>query len=171
MPVALIGMPASGKSSIGKAVARRLVLPYADCDQSIERRAGCSIAAFFERNGEAAFRDLEAEMLRTLVTDPASVIATGGGVVLRAENRELLRTRTRCVYLRASPELLWRRLRRDRRRPLLQVAEPEQRLRQMSAERGPLYEETAAIVIDTDGLPFDRIVDQVVHRIDAVASR
>ena len=169
--IALIGMPGSGKSTIGKAAARRLALPYADCDQSIERRAGCSIAAFFERNGEAAFRDLEAEILQTLVTEPASVIATGGGVVLRAENRELLRTRTRCIDLRASPDLLWRRLRRDRRRPLLQVADPEQRLRQMSAEREPLYEETAAIVIDTDGLPFDRLVDQVVRRIGAEAPR
>jgi shikimate kinase len=164
-------MPGSGKSTIGKAVAKRLALPYADCDQSIEYHAGSSIAAFFERHGEAAFRDLEADVLRTLVADPASVIATGGGVVLRVENRELLRTRTRCIYLRASPDLLWRRLRRDRRRPLLQVADPEQRLRQMSAEREPLYEETAAIVITTDGLPFDRLVDEVVHRIGAEAPR
>ena len=164
-------MPGSGKSTIGKAAAKRLALPYADCDQSIERRAGCSIAAFFERNGEQAFRDLEADVLQTLVTDPPSVIATGGGVVLRAENRELLRTRTRCVYLRASHDLLWKRLRRDRRRPLLQVADPELRLRQLSAERAPLYEETAAIVIDTDGLSFDRLVDEVVRRVGADAKR
>jgi shikimate kinase len=163
-------MPGSGKSTVGKAVARLLGLPYEDCDQSIERRAGCSIAAFFERNGEAAFRDLEAEVLQTLVNQSASVIATGGGVVLRAENRELLRTRTRCVYLRASHDLLWKRLRRDRRRPLLQVVDPEERVRRMSAERGPLYEETAAIVIDTDGLPLQRLAEEVVRRLAAEAS-
>lgn len=164
-------MPGSGKSTVGKAAAQLLDLPYEDCDQSVERRAGCSIAAFFERNGEPAFRDLEAEVLQTLVSQPASVIATGGGVVLRAENRELLRTRTCCVYLRASHDLLWKRLRRDRRRPLLQVADPEQRVRQMSMERGSLYEETAAIVIDTDGLPFRRLVDEVVRRIGIEAAR
>ena len=163
-------MPGSGKSTIGKAVAKRLALPYADCDQSIEHQAGSSIAAFFERHGEAAFRDLEADVLGTLVAGPAAVIATGGGVVLRAENRALLRTRTLCVYLRASPDLLWRRLRRDRRRPLLQVADPEQRLRQMHAERAPLYEETATIVVDTDGLPFDRLVDEVVRQVASSAA-
>ena len=131
-------MPGSGKSTIGKAAAGRLALPFADCDRAIERRAGCSIAAFFERNGEQAFRDLESEVLQTLVMQPATVIATGGGVVLRAANRDLLRERTRCVYLRASTELLWKRVKRDRRRPLLQVADPEQRLRQLREDREPL---------------------------------
>lgn len=158
-------MPGSGKSTIGKAAASELALPYADCDRSIESRTGCSIAAFFERNGEAPFRNVEAEVLQALVNQPASVIATGGGVVLRAENRELLRTRTRCVYLRASHDLLWKRLRRDRRRPLLQVPDPEQRVRQLNAERGPLYEETAAIVIDTDGLSLRQVVEEVVRRL------
>jgi shikimate kinase len=164
-------MPGSGKSTIGKATANRLVLPYADCDRSIERRAGCSIAALFERNGEQGFRDVEAEVLGILVAEPASVIATGGGVVLRAVNRELLRSRTCCVYLRVSHDLLWQRLRHDRRRPLLQVADPEQRLRQMSAERGPLYEETAHIVIDTDGLAFDHLVEEVVRRVSPAPAR
>jgi shikimate kinase len=164
-------MPGCGKSTIGKATANRLALPYADCDREIERRAGCSIAVLFERNGEQAFRDVEQEVLGILVGAPAAVIATGGGVVLRDANRELLRTRTRCVYLRASHDLLWRRLRRDRRRPLLQVADPEQRLRQMSAERGPLYEQTAHIVIDTDGLAFDHLVDEVMRRVSPTPAR
>jgi len=164
-------MPGSGKSTIGKAAAGRLALPFADCDRSIERRAGCSIAAFFERNGEQAFRDLESEVLQTLVMQPATVIATGGGVVLRAANRDLLRERTRCVYLRASTELLWKRVKRDRRRPLLQVADPEQRLRQLREDREPLYQETAAIVIDTDGLSFDRLVEEVARRVSAEAAR
>ena len=164
-------MPGSGKSTVAKAAAKQLDLPYADCDQAIERRAGCSIATFFDRYGEAAFRDLEQEVVRMLVEEPVSVIATGGGIVLRQQNRELLRARTRCVYLRADHDLLWRRLRRDRRRPLLQVADPEQRLRDMSVERGPLYEQTASIVIDTDGLSFDRLVQEVVQRVQSDAPR
>jgi shikimate kinase len=164
-------MPGSGKSTIGKATANRLALRYTDCDRSIERRAGCSIAVLFERHGEQGFRDVEAEVLGTLVAEPVSVIATGGGVVLRDANRELLRTRTFCVYLRASHDLLWQRVRRDRRRPLLQVADPELRLRQMSAERGPLYEQTAHIVIDTDGLAFDHLVEEVVRRVSPAPVR
>ena len=160
-------MPGSGKSTIGKATARRLGLPYADCDQVLERRAGESIASLFARLGESGFRDVESETLDALVAAPSSVIATGGGVVVRPANRELLRTRTRCVYLRTGHELLWRRLRRDRRRPLLQVADPERRLRELAAERGPLYEQTAHVVIDTDGLAFDRLVDEVVRRVAA----
>jgi shikimate kinase len=162
-------MPGSGKSAIGKATAKRLALSYADCDQAIERHAGCSIPELFAKSGEQAFRDLESEMLATLVDEPRSVIATGGGVVLRPANRELLSGRTRCVYLRASSELLWKRLRNDRRRPLLQVADPQARLRQMQVERAPLYEEVAYLVIDTDGLPFGRIVDEVVRGVSAEA--
>ena len=169
MPIALIGMPGSGKSAIGKATAKRLGRSFVDCDQAIERRAGCSVAEFFAANGEQAFRELESDVLATLVDDAPSVIATGGGVVLRPANRELLRSRTCCVYLRASSELLWKRVRNDRRRPLLQVADPRARLRQMHAERAPLYAEVAHLVIDTDGLPFGRIVDEVVRGVSAEA--
>ena len=160
-------MPGSGKSAIGKAVARRLDLPFVDCDLSIERQAGCSIADFFERNGEEAFRTLEMETIASLVSSGPSVIATGGGVVLRERNRELLRARTRCVYLCATLDLLWARLRRDRRRPLLQVADPQERLRTMFEEREPLYRDTAEIVIATEGLSFHRLVDDVVRRLRA----
>lgn len=169
--VALIGLPGVGKTSVGKAVARQLGMPFFDCDHAIEQRAGRTVASLFASGGEAGFRDLEAEVLASLVRAGSSVIATGGGAVLRAANRELLRTRTRCLYLRASTELLWKRLRRDRRRPLLQVAEPEKRLREMSAEREPLYEETASIVVDVDGLSLGRLVDQVMRRLQAEAPR
>ena len=160
-------MPGSGKSAIGKAVARRLDLPFVDCDLSIEQQAGCSIAEYFERNGEDAFRNLEMETIASLVLSGPSVLATGGGIVLRDRNRELLRTRTRCVYLCATLELLWGRLRRDRKRPLLQVADPQARLRTMFDEREPLYRETAEIVIPTEGLSFHRLVDDIVRRLRA----
>jgi shikimate kinase len=160
----LIGLPGCGKSAIGKEVARRLQWRFVDSDQVIESRAGCTIASLFEHEGEAAFRDREAEALASLAEDGPSVIATGGGAVLRRANRDLLRNKTVCVFLDASHDLLWKRLRRDRRRPLLQVADPEARLRELSTERGPLYRETAHIVVQTDGVPFGRLVDEVVRR-------
>lgn len=163
----LIGLPGCGKSAIGKEVARRLGRNFVDSDKAIEGRAGRSIAQLFAEEGEAAFRDREAAVLAELIGDGRSVIATGGGAVLRAGNRELLRTRTVCVFLRAGHDLLWKRLRRDRRRPLLQVADPEARLRELNEERDPLYRETAGIVVAIDGLPFDRIVDEVVRRVTA----
>jgi shikimate kinase len=155
-------MPGGGKTTVGREVARQLGAPFFDSDQEIERGAGCTIAALFEREGEPAFRELEAKTLVGLTAAPPAVIATGGGAVLRADNRELLHSRTRCVYLHASPEFLWRRLRRDRRRPLLQVADPRQRLLEMSTVREPLYRETAHWVVDIDRLPFAGVVEQVL---------
>jgi shikimate kinase len=163
--VSLIGLPGCGKSALGKELARRLDLPFVDSDRVVESRAGCTIASLFEHEGEAAFREREATALASLVGEGPAVIATGGGTVLRSDNRDLLRTRTVCVFLDASHELLWKRLRRDRRRPLLQVADPQARLRELSAERDPLYRETAHIVVKSDGLPFGRLVDEVVRRI------
>src|SRR6478609_3760878 len=147
-------MPGGGKSTVGKEVARQLGCDFVDCDKEIEHRSGVTIAALFARDGEAAFRKLEAATLAAVIEEGAAVIATGGGAVLRSTNRDLLRERTRCVYLRASPDFLWRRLRRDRRRPLLQVADPQRRLQELSAEREPLYLETARIVVDVEGLTF-----------------
>ena len=161
----MIGLPGCGKSAIGKELARRLGLPFVDSDRVIESRAGCTVASLFEHEGEAAFREREAQALASLVDEGPSVIATGGGAVLRSDNRDLLRTRTVCVFLDAGHDLLWRRLRRDRRRPLLQVADPEARLRELSAVRDPLYRETAHIVVHTDGLPFGRLVDEVERRV------
>jgi shikimate kinase len=146
-------------------VARRLQLPFVDSDRVIESRAGCAIASLFEHEGEAGFREREAATLASIVGEGRSVIATGGGAVLRRENRDLLRTATVCVFLDAGHDLLWKRLRRDHRRPLLQVPDPEARLRELRAERDPLYRETAHIVVKTDGLPFGRLVDEVVRRI------
>jgi shikimate kinase len=171
LPCSLVGLPGSGKSALGKEAARRLGVPFADCDREIEREYGCTIAQLFEHHGESAFREREAETLAALVNAGPSVIATGGGAVLRADNRELLRTRTVCVFLHAGHDLLWRRLRRDRRRPLLQVGDPEARLRELRAEREPLYRETAHVVVEVDGLPFDRLVDEIVLRVSQEDAR
>ena len=163
-------MPGSGKSTIGKEVARRLGLPFADCDKAIEEREGCSVAHIFSRDGEAAFRQLEALALAELVEGGPGVIATGGGAVLSSDNRDVLRTRTLCVYLNVPLDVLWKRLRRDRRRPLLQVDDAEKRLRELAEAREPLYRQTAAVVVDTRGLSFDHVVDAIVQQIGRPAA-
>ena len=165
LPCSLIGLPGCGKSAIGKALAQRLGWPFVDSDKVIESRVGCTISAFFAREGEGEFRRREAEALASLVEAGRAVIATGGGAVVRGDNRDLLRTRTVSVYLHAPHELLWKRLRRDRRRPLLQVADPEARLRELSAARDPLYRETAQIVVEVDGRAFDAVIEEIVHQI------
>lgn len=147
--VILIGLPGSGKSTAGRQLARRLALPFLDSDHVIEQRIGCSIRSFFEREGEAAFRDIEEEVIAELAARGEAVLATGGGAVLRPANRQRLRAGGYVVYLHASPDELYRRLKRDTQRPLLQVDDPLARLHEMYAQRDPLYRETAHFVVET----------------------
>jgi shikimate kinase len=136
MIVALVGLPGSGKSTVGRQLARRLSLPYADADHAIEQRLGCSIRDFFEREGEDAFRDVEEQVLDELTQRPSLVLSTGGGAVLRPANREHLHARTQVVYLHATPEDLHRRLRHDQHRPLL--GDPLAQLRHPGGDRQTL---------------------------------
>lgn len=152
MNIALIGLPGSGKSTVGRQLARRLQLPFVDADQWVERQLGCSIREYFEREGETGFRDFEQQALVDITASGPAVIATGGGAVLRPANRSCLRENARVFYLFASPEEVYRRLRHDQVRPLLQVADPLARLRDLFAQRDPLYRETAHEVI-TIGRP------------------
>jgi shikimate kinase len=150
--IALIGLPGSGKSTVGRQLARRLQLPFVDADQWVERQLGCSIREYFEREGEVGFRDFEQQALLDIAASGPAVIATGGGAVLRQANRVCLRENARVFYLFASPEEVYRRLRNDQVRPLLQVADPLARLRDLFAQRDPLYREAAHEVI-TIGRP------------------
>ena len=146
MPVvSLIGMPGGGKSTVGRQLAKRLNLPFADSDQYIERRIGSSIATFFEREGEPRFREIEAEVLRELLDGSSRVVATGGGIVLREDNRELLQQRSVAFYLRSTPEELFRRVRHDARaaaaagcRSAGSIARPECQSRCPLSSDGPL---------------------------------
>lgn len=147
--IALIGMPGSGKSTVGRQLARRLGWPFVDADTEIERQLGASIRSYFEQHGEPGFRDLESEVLGRLLAADSCVIATGGGAVLREANRRALRARAEVVYLRSTPEELMRRLRHDTHRPLLQVADPMRKLRELYRERDPLYREAARFTIET----------------------
>lgn len=164
--VALIGLPGSGKSTIGRHLARRLAVPFADSDHLIELRLGCTIREFFEREGEERFRDVEQAVIDELTQQPRCVLSTGGGAVLRPANREHLHQRCRVVYLRSSPEEVYRRLRHDRNRPLLQVADPLQRLKDLYAARDGLYRETAHFVIDTGRPSVATLVNMIVMQLE-----
>ncbi|MDM7941083.1 MAG: shikimate kinase [Hydrogenophaga sp.] len=162
----LIGLPGSGKSTVGRQLARRVSLPFFDSDHVIEQRLGCSIREFFEREGEDRFRDLEASVIDELTAGATCVLSTGGGSVLRAENRDHLHRRGTVVYLRSSPEEVFRRLRHDRNRPLLQVADPLQRLRDLYAVRDPLYRQTAHFVIETGRPSVAMLVSMILMQLE-----
>jgi len=159
-------MPGGGKSTVGRHLARQLGLRFYDVDTVIEERIGCPIRAFFEREGESSFRDIEQEVIGELAALPNVVIATGGGAVLRADNRAALRERTTVVYLRSSPEELFRRLRHDTRRPLLQVADPMGKLRELYAVRDPLYRQTAHFVIETGRPSVPTLVSMILMQLE-----
>ena len=174
--IILIGLPGSGKSTVGRQLARRLSANFIDSDHVIEQRLGCSIREYFEREGEVAFRDVEEQVLADLTAAPAlaapeQVLATGGGAVLRENNRERLRAAGRVVYLRSSPEDLYKRLRHDRNRPLLQVGDPMQRLRDLYAMRDPLYRETAHYQVETGRPSVATLVNMIVMQLELAAEQ
>jgi shikimate kinase len=162
----LIGLPGSGKSTVGRQLARRLKLPFTDTDDAIEQRIGCSISEFFEREGETAFRDIEEAVIEELTGGGPSVLATGGGAVLRPANRERLRRSGHVIYLRSTPEEVFKRLRHDVNRPLLQVPDPLARLRAMHEERDPLYRETAHFVIETGRPTVSKLVNMILTQLE-----
>lgn len=164
--IALVGLPGSGKSTVGRQLARRLALPFRDSDHEIESRIGCTIREFFEREGESAFRDIEQEVIRELTGGEAGVLATGGGAVLREANRERLHGFAHVIYLRAAPDDLYRRLRQDTQRPLLQVDDPLQRLRDLYDQRDPLYRETAHYTIETGRPSVPTLVNMVLMQLE-----
>lgn len=164
--VALVGLPGSGKSTIGRQLARRLGRPFIDTDQVIEQRVGLSIREFFEREGEESFRDLEQSVIDELTLGEPCVLSTGGGAVLRLANRQHLKQRTQAVYLHSAPEEVFRRLRHDRNRPLLQVPDPLARLRELYALRDPLYRESARFVVETGRPSVAALVNMVVMQLE-----
>lgn len=164
--IALVGLPGSGKTTVGRQLARRLQLPFVDSDHEIETRIGCSIRDYFEREGEARFRDVEAEVLDALTQGPSKVLSTGGGAVLREHNRRHLQERCSVVYLKSTPEELFRRLRHDTNRPLLQVADPLLKLKQLFAERDPLYCAVAHHVLETGRPSVATLVNMIVMQLE-----
>jgi shikimate kinase len=139
---------------------------FVDSDQVIEQRIGCSIREFFEREGEPAFRDLEEELIDELTQDGACVLSTGGGAILREANRTRLRERTQSIYLHSAPDEVFRRLRNDQNRPLLQVSDPLARLKELYGVRDPLYRETSRFVIETGRPSVSTLVNTIMMQLE-----
>ena len=165
-PIALVGMPGSGKSTVGRHLARLLGWRFIDSDHEIERQIGGPIRAYFEQHGEAAFRDLEQQSIADLCQQTGAVLATGGGAVLREANRQALKSGCEVVYLRSTPEELFRRLRHDTQRPLLQVKDPLRRLRDLYRERDPLYRDAADYVIQTGRPSVPTLVNMILMQLE-----
>jgi shikimate kinase len=159
-------MPGSGKSTVGRHLAKRIGRSFLDTDAVIEQRLGCSIRSFFDREGEDAFRDVEAGVIAEVVQQTSLVIATGGGAVLRADNRDRLHQLCRVVYLKTTPENLYRRIRTDVARPLLQVPDPQAALRRLFTERDPLYSEAAHFIVETGRPSVTTLVNMVSMQLE-----
>ena len=166
----LVGMMGAGKTSVGRMLARNLGKTFYDSDQVIEARTGVKISLIFELEGESGFRAREAAVLDELTSLRGIVLATGGGVVLREVNRQVLRSRGTVVYLRASVNELWNRTRHDRNRPLLQTADPLTRLRELHAQRDPLYLEVADLTIETGSQSVKSLVLRLQRLLATAAS-
>ncbi len=164
--IALVGLPGSGKSTVGRQLARRLQVPFFDSDHVIEERQGYSIKEAFLRYGEDRFRDLEEVVLDELSQKPQAIISTGGAAILKSATRQRLRERGHVVYLNSTPEELYRRLRHDTNRPLLQVADPLSRLRDLYAVRDPLYREVAHFVIETGRPSVASLVNMILMQLE-----
>lgn len=145
----LVGLMGAGKTTVGRALAKRLNKQFIDSDHEIEARTGASIPLIFEIEGEASFRQREAEVIRDLTAQQDIVLATGGGAVLNAESRAYLKSRGTVIYLRASVNSILQRTSHDKNRPLLQTADPRKTIEDLSRTREPFYNEVADIVIDT----------------------
>lgn len=161
----------AGKTTVGKLLARHLRKTFLDSDHEIEKRTGANIPLIFELEGEAGFRAREAAMIEELTQLRDIVLATGGGAVLNERNRENLKNHGTVVYLRAKVEDLWARTRHDRNRPLLQTADPLAKLRELYAQRDPLYRECADIILDTGEQSVNSLLRQLEQQLKTVPSK
>lgn len=160
--IVLIGLMGAGKSAIGRRLAARLERPFVDSDSEIEAAAGCSIEDIFELHGEAVFRDLERRVMKRLLSDGPTVLAAGGGAFLDLETRTMIRESTVSVWLRADLEVLLARVSRRKNRPLLEGKDKRAVLKQLMAERDPIYSQ-ADIVVESSDDPHEVVVSKIIE--------
>jgi len=161
----LVGLMGAGKTTVARQLARRLGKTFYDTDHEIERRTGVRVQVIFEIEGEPGFRAREAQMVDSLTALQDVVLGTGGGVVLKPENRALLASRGFVIYLRAQPRDLYQRTRHDKSRPLLATDDPLARLEELQRVRDPLYREVADLIVDTGRQSVGALVDQLLKRL------
>jgi shikimate kinase len=158
----LIGPMGSGKTAVGRELARQLKRDFVDSDAEIERRTGVDIPFIFDKEGEAGFRRRERQVIEELTARPGIVLATGGGAVLADENRRVLASRGTVIYLEASVGQQLARTRRSQNRPLLQTPDPRARLESLMAEREPLYRDIGDLVVRTDGRKVRQVAAEIL---------
>jgi len=158
----------AGKTTVGRALARKLNKRFIDSDHEIETRTGVSIPLIFEIEGEASFRQRESEVIRDLTAQSDIVLATGGGAILKPENRAYLKSRGTVIYLRASINSILQRTSHDKNRPLLQTADPRQRLEQLAREREPFYLDIADFVVETGRPNVQSLVQTIVTQLERI---
>lgn len=158
----LIGPMGAGKSTIGRMLASKLGFDFVDTDQVIEQRTGANIPWIFDVEGEAGFRDREQAVLAELVLLDKTVVATGGGIVEREDNRKLLQSLNKVIYLTASIDQLVARTSKDKKRPLLQVPDPKAKIIELLARRDPLYRAAASMTLISDGLSPKTVAQKIV---------
>ena len=168
--IVLVGFMGSGKSSIGRILARRLGYRFVDTDRKIIEREGMEISEIFALHGEDYFRERETDVLRTLLGRDQCVVATGGGIVLREHNRPLLRELGFVVSLTADQEVIFERVSRNTKRPLLRTPNPRQTIQEMLAARGALYEAAAQFTVDTSLLTHDEVAECILTQASQVFS-
>ena len=162
----LVGLMGAGKTTIGRSLAKRLQLGFVDTDKEIEARTGVSIPTIFEIEGEDGFRKRESEIIAEYAATSGLVVATGGGGVLRPENRENMKSSGFVIYLNVPPQTLWERTRHDRNRPLLQVADPLLKLNQLFAIRDPLYREVAHLIVDGSRMSAQGVLQYLLREVE-----
>jgi shikimate kinase len=158
----LVGFMGSGKSSVGREIARRCELRFFDTDSVIRQKYGKSIPEIFATHGETVFRDEEHQILLRLRGTQHIVLATGGGIVLRPQNRLILRSLGVVVWLTADEEVIWERVSRKQNRPLLQTDDPRSTIRSLMATRYPLYRQTADVTVETSGLTHQEVANRIL---------
>jgi shikimate kinase len=160
--ISLIGFMGAGKSAVGRELSRRIGWPRHDTDEMIREQFGISIPDIFTRHGEPAFRDAETALLKTLRGAIAGIVVTGGGIILRTQNVQLLRGMGRIVWLDADEEVLWQRVSKHSTRPLLQTPHPRTRFAELLRERLPLYQSAADYRINTTSNSIAQVTDEII---------